>query len=137
MVILLMAVLSIAGTGDVALAQNPIVERLQSDISRAMDEGDAQLLFEQAARQIDISISGEEGLFSRAQATLVLRRFFSSFPPGGFDVTETSVSEGRLFILGIYRTSRDNDAFGVFVYLRVHDGTWELKELRIGTSESS
>ncbi len=124
-------------SGAVLHAQDPSADALQTAVVTAFNEGDAEMLFRTAAQQLDISVVGSSGLFSRAQATHVLERFFADYPPGGFILTEATDSDGRRLLLGDYAVQNSDDRFHVYVYLRIRNDAWEVKEVRIVGTEST
>jgi hypothetical protein len=104
---------------------------LLTSIAESMQEGEAPSLFDFAARQVDMSILGEDGLYSRSQGTHVLRRFFSEHPPIRFAFTEVNDSPQRRLLLGHYWAKRVESPFSVFIYIRKKGEIWEFTELRI------
>lgn len=104
-----------------------VLEKLE----QAIGDGNAEAVFENASRQIEVSILGDVALYSKAQAQQVVRKFFSEHPPDRFSFSDGSTAEQRRFAEGLYFGKRHKAPYRVFVYLRNADGLWELRELRI------
>ncbi|MCX7696697.1 MAG: DUF4783 domain-containing protein [Bacteroidales bacterium] len=66
-------------------------KNVNDGIRKAIATGDASQLATFFAPTIQLSIPGNKGEFSKVQAEILMKDFFSSYPPVSFEV----VSEGR------------------------------------------
>ena len=102
-----------------------------AQVERAFEEGDARGLLEGAADRVEIAVLEAPMLYSRAQATYVMRDFFRLHPPERFALQEAAQSDGSLFAPGLYWSMGQDGPFQVYVRLRQKARAWELREIRV------
>ena len=100
-------------------------------VTRFFAQGDADALMEHAGERVDVTLLGSSDLFSRSQATYVVRDFFRHFPPARLDLNETSATEGNWFAAGRYWYQNGDAPLSVYLRLSVSNSEWELREIRI------
>jgi hypothetical protein len=77
-----------------------------SDINKSIMLGDAQQLSKYLNSTVEMSVLGQEGYFSKAQAVSILSDFFKNNPPKDFTVKQGgSNSENTKFSIGTYTSS--------------------------------
>ena len=79
-----------AQTGDIVLSQ----------IKSAILSADAAGLADQTLYSVEIGLFGVGRYYSKGQATLLLKSFFSDFPPEDFSVTGSTRTPGAWFVEG-------------------------------------
>lgn len=100
-------------------------------IETSFRAGNPAALLAHAAEPIDIAIHGHGASYSRSQAALVLLDFFRRHPPAEVSFREEVASENRRSIVGHYLEVGAVEPSVVFVRLRVRDGRWEIRSIRI------
>ena len=99
-------------------------------IERAFRSGDVSGLLVHATEPLDLAIYGHGASYTRSQAALVLTDFFRRNPPAQVSFREEVAAEDRRSVIGQYATA-NSDPSAVFVRLRVRDGRWEIRSIRI------
>ena len=98
LVVLLSALLVV---GCVAKAENELTDR----VSTALRQSNHDLLACQFTDRISISINQETFLYSKTQATFVMREFFRQNPPTNFQYLHQGIMKsGRHYTLGVYQS---------------------------------
>lgn len=81
----------------------PNLYEVNDKISDAIRSGDASKLAECFAPTIQLSVPGKKGDFSRTQAEVIMRDFFSQYPPSSFTVNSEGKTSGtNFYTLGAY-----------------------------------
>ncbi len=81
----------------------PDVKAVNDKISDAIRSGDASKLAECFAPTIQLSVPGKKGDFSRTQAEIIMRDFFSQYPPSSFSINSEGKTSGtNFYTLGAY-----------------------------------
>ncbi|MEQ9103971.1 MAG: DUF4783 domain-containing protein [Rhodothermales bacterium] len=96
----------------------------------AVLQADAAALARQAAPTVEIALFGESKRYSRSQATLLLRTFFSDWPPDTFRLVDFTKTTSGWFLEGHYATVA-GDELRFYVRMRLTDGRWLIRELLI------
>lgn len=89
----------------VAQAQkNEVVEQVRE----AIKAGSAKELSKYLNQTVDVTIEGKLQNYSKAQAEFVLRDFFKTHAPNGFDIIHQGSSKGgQPFAIGEYKSGSD------------------------------
>lgn len=116
-----------AADGDKAVPDT-VVQR----VSSAVQAGDAQRLLTPAADWIEMSLFGTRTVYSRAQASYVLRDFFDQHPPEDLVLVDTTGAGTNFFLRGRLDPARGEQPLQVYVRLLRHEKKgWRLHEVRI------
>jgi hypothetical protein len=103
---------------------------ITENIAAALRAGNAKILASYFNSTIEITLPEKEGTFSKAQAEMVMKDFFSKNPPTSFDVNQKgSSSGGSQFIIGTYKTS--NKVFKTYLLLKQVDGQLLIQQLQL------
>ena len=74
-----------------------------SKLDSAFDQSNAEAIVSLAKDKVLINIQGKEGVYSKSQATLVLKEFFTGKSAGSFNFTfKGNESESGTFAIGSY-----------------------------------
>lgn len=74
-----------------------------SDISTAIKSGNAANVSKYFHSSVDLTIPASEGSYSKSQAELILKNFFTNNPPKSFTIKHQGASnDGSLFAIGTY-----------------------------------
>lgn len=76
------------------------------EVTTAIRNGDAQDVAKHFGANIDLQMPENEGTFSRNQAELILRNFFSRNIPESFTVSHQGSSrDGSVYVIGVYEAT--------------------------------
>lgn len=104
---------------------------IYDEISNALRSGDSKQVSTFFGNTLDMTISNQEDVYSKAQAELILKDFFSKNPPKSFIVNHKGSSkEGTLYAIGTLLTA-NGKSFRTSFYLKSSGGKYLLQELRI------
>ena len=100
------------------------------DIAEAIRKGDARQVAGFFDAKVDLALSSQEDVYSKAQAELLLKDFFSKNPPKTFTlVHKGSSKEGSLFAVGTL-SSTNGKTFRVSFVMKSVKGQNYIQELR-------
>lgn len=99
-------------------------------LERALASGNAEAAGRLFADRVELSLPGGSGVYSGAQATLVLGRFFDETPPQRFRFDHRMTAGGAVFASGRY-DAEDGASMTVQVRLVADGSTWTVRALRI------
>lgn len=101
------------------------------DFANAMRSGDANQVASYFGNTIDLTLLNQEDIYSKAQAELILRDFFSKNTPKSFSIVHRGSSqEGTMYGIGTLNTS-NSKTYRVSFYMKSVKGKNSLLELRI------
>ena len=101
------------------------------DIANSIRSGDAHHLATFFNSTIDLTIMDSENVYSKAQAELILKDFFSKNHPKSFNILHKGSSpEGTQYAIGQF-ISTNGKTFRTSFYFKNNDGKSVLLELRI------
>ena len=96
---------------------NPPAE-VSSEVSSAIRIGNSREVAKHFGSNVDLKFPGNEGTFSRNQAELIVRNFFSRNAPAAFSVQHQGPSrDGSLYVIGNYRT-KNGEAYRVYFLIK-------------------
>lgn len=102
---------------------------VSESIASAIRSGNSKVLSTYFNTTIEITLPGKEGTFSKVQAEMVMKDFFSKYPPSGFDVNQKgSSSGGSQFIIGTYKSN--NKIYKTYMLLKLVDGQLLIQQLQ-------
>ncbi len=105
-------------------------EDLNDKIARNMKEGNATELSHSFNNSIELSIMGKEETYSKIQAEMIIKDFFSKNQPSNFTITRKGVSDQTTrFINGKLETG--TGIFKVHILMKSNSGSFLITELRI------
>ncbi|MDR1681753.1 MAG: DUF4783 domain-containing protein [Prevotellaceae bacterium] len=91
--------------------------------------GDAQGLSEYFSETVEFDLLNDEGMYSKAQATLVLKRFFEKYAPKTFSFKHSSDKQPVKYAIGILQTQA-GDALRITVLVKEDNGI-KIQQMRI------
>ena len=111
-----------------ALVLSPLQDETVRDIGTAMKAGSSKELIKFCNNTVEIKIDGESSNYSKNQAEVILRDFFSKNPPKGFNyIHQGSSPEGLKYTIGRY--SHEKGAFRVVMFIKKIDDTYLIDTL--------
>ncbi len=99
-------------------------------LERALAQGRADGVRPLLADRVELSLPDGSGVYSGAQATLVLDRFFDDVPPRRFRFDHRMTAGGAVFASGRY-DAEDGASMTVQVRLAADGDRWTVRALRI------
>jgi len=107
---------------------------ISDDLSAAFKNGDANKIATHFTDPVDLSIPDNEGVFSKTQATQILKTFFSKNKPSNFKVVHNGNSKNNShYSIGNLTTSTGN--FRIYILYKKLKKSSSILELRIETEE--
>ena len=99
-------------------------------ITRAISTGDVNALGQYLDQTVEIAIPNQEDLYEKAEASAILKGFFSQHVPKAFSQVHQGTSKGNdsLYCIGNLTTS--NGTFRVYIYMHLQNGKLSIQELR-------
>ncbi len=105
-------------------------EKLINDISSSINTGNSSKISAHFAANVELSIPGNEGTFSKSQATVILRNFFNQNPPGNFSINHRGSSrDGSKYAIGTY-TSNDGKRYRAYFLIKKVSNNYMLHQLQ-------
>lgn len=109
-------------------AQNGIEE-----VINALRSGNSAQLSGHFAENVEVTLPDKSDSYSRAQAQLIVKDFFTNNGVKGFDLKHKGDSPGGHFCIGTLQTNAGN--FRTNVFMKVKNGKEEVKEIRFQSIE--
>lgn len=104
---------------------------IYDDISNSIRNGNANQLSTFFGNSIDLTILDKENIYSKAQAELILKDFFSKNPPKSFNILHKGSSpEGTHYVIG-HLIAVSGKIFRTSYHFKINDGKTILLELRL------
>ena len=98
------------------------------DVIGALRSGNAQELSKYVDDNIEISLPDKSDNYSRAQAIMVLKDFFSNNGVTGFDVQHKGENGGGQYCIGTLKTKSGN--YRTTVFMKTKNDKQVVKEIR-------
>jgi hypothetical protein len=100
------------------------------DIGAAIRSGDSRNIARYFNNNVDLTVFNQEEVYSKAQAEMVLRDFFTKNPPKSFTVIHKGVSkEGAKYAIGTLTTTSGQNIRTYFFVKEATGGSF-IQELR-------
>ena len=102
------------------------------EVINALKSGNAQELSKYIDDNIGISLPDKEDNYSKAQAVMVLKDFFSNNEVTGFEVQFKGENGGGQYCIGNLKTK--SGVYRTTVFMKTKDGKQVIKEIRFKSS---
>ncbi len=130
-IISILFVLVMAIPASIASVSEPPAGILES-VSAAIRAGNSKELAKYFSSSVEISLPEKEGTFSKAQAEMVMKDFFTKNPPVSFTVNQQgSSSGGSQFMIGSYKSG--GKVFRTYVLFKPVSGQLFIQQVEIET----
>jgi hypothetical protein len=107
---------------------------INDDITVAMRAGNANELSVFFNKNIDLNIPNNEGIFSKAQAELIIKDFFDHYTTSDFTILhQGSSKDGAKYSIGNLVT--DKGMFRVYYYMKKVEENYLIFELNLNEEE--
>jgi hypothetical protein len=109
-----------------AYSQNSEVTRITSSLST----GNSTMLSDLFLNNLDLSVTGNDNVYSKAQATQILRNFFAQNAATRFTIDHEGTSpNGDIYKIGTLSTKKGN--YRVTFYLKNESNRYMIKKLQV------
>lgn len=98
-------------------------------IAKYIRLGDAEKLSAWFDDSLEISIISNTSDSSKNQAKQILKAFFDSYSPRGFDITHTAGRSNMKYAIG--RLSAGGESFEVTIFVTFKQDTYKIQQLKI------
>jgi hypothetical protein len=99
------------------------------EIAAAIRSGDAAKLAAYFDNTVDITLPELEGTYSKSQAEMILRDFFTKNAPSSYVIDhEGSSDNGSIYMIGIYKSS--SSSYRVYILIKKITGTFYIQQLQ-------
>ncbi|MBK7029378.1 MAG: DUF4783 domain-containing protein [Bacteroidales bacterium] len=106
-----------------------IVPGVHENIASAIRSGNSKSLAIYFSSTVEITIPGKEGTFSKVQAEMVMKDFFSKIPPSSFVLDQKGNSVGgSQFIIGTYKSN--NQVYKAYILLKPIEGSMLIQQIQ-------
>ena len=100
------------------------------DVSDAIRSGKALQVSNFFSANVDLTILAQENIYTKAQAEVVLKDFFSKNAPKNFTILHQGTSkEGSMYAIGNYETAAGT-TYRTYFFIKVVSGKNFIQELR-------
>ncbi|MCX6270223.1 MAG: DUF4783 domain-containing protein [Bacteroidetes bacterium] len=97
-------------------------EDVQKEISNAIRVGNISELSRYFNTSVDLTVPGNENTFSKAQAELIMKDFFTKNPPLSFKINhQGSSKDGSLYFIGTYQTTTGKNFRTYYLIKKIGD----------------
>ncbi len=91
---------------------------ISEEVTQAIRTGSSRDLARYFGSNVDLAIPGNDGTYSKAQAELIMRNFFSDNRPESFEVNHKGTSrDGSPYVIGVYYTT-DNKSYRTYFLIK-------------------
>ncbi|MDD3876195.1 MAG: DUF4783 domain-containing protein [Bacteroidales bacterium] len=106
-------------------------EDVSSKVITAIRAGNARALSGHFHATIDLTLSDNDGTYSKSQAEMIVKDFFEKNPPASFSVSHQGSSRDEShFYIGTY-VSRTQDQFRIYFLLKSFSDKLLIQQLQI------
>lgn len=99
------------------------------NISLAIQTGNAAQVAKYFDNTVSITVFNSEGSYSKAQAEMVLKDFFSKNPPRSFKIIHKgNSSEGSQYAIGTLLSNKGS--FRTYIYIKKKGSSYLIQEIR-------
>lgn len=105
------------------------VPGIHENIASAIRAGNAKQLATYFNSAVEITLPGKEGTFSKGQAELVMKDFFTRTPPSSFILEQKGGSSGgSQFLIGTYKSQ--NKIFKAYILMKPVEGQLLIQQIQ-------
>jgi hypothetical protein len=101
-----------------------------SAITKAISDGNADVLGQYFDSNLEVAVLDKEEMYSKTEAVKVVKDFFSKNKPTSFSQVHRGASKGQDSQYCIGNLVASSGTFRVYVYMKVTGGKYLIQELR-------
>ena len=103
---------------------------IYEEISNAIRSGNTKEVVKYFDANVDLTILTQEDVYSKAQAELIIKDFFTKNTPKSFTLLHKGTSkEGAMYAIGNLVTTQGS-TFRTYFFIKQNAGKYYIKELR-------
>ncbi len=110
------------GLSSILFAQN-------ENINLALKTGNTTELLKNCSSNVELIFDNKEGVYSKSQASMILKDFFAKNKPSAFSITHEGGKEGAKYVIGQLVTS--NGDYRVHYFIKKENSKSFVYQLRI------
>jgi len=103
------------------------------EINKALKNGDYKIITENMNETVELVILEKENIYSRTHAEQILKQFFKTHQPIGFEILHNGGSKKSQYYIGTLKTKRKN--YRVYYLLKIKESESLIYQLRIESDE--
>lgn len=121
-------------TLNVLFVSTNVVAGITDEISTAIKTGNSKELSKYFASNVDLTLPGYEGVYSKAQAELIVKEFFNKNTPKSFSIIHQGASkDGSQYSIG--NLVSGNGKYRTYFLLKKSADKFVIQQLRFETEE--
>lgn len=98
-------------------------------IAKAFETGNVAELSQYIDENIDLTVESTEGIYSKAQAKVILQKFFSENSPGVFKIQHEGTSGSSKYVIG--NLTVNGKSFRIYFLFKTTNSVTTIQRLRI------
>ncbi|MBL7892364.1 MAG: DUF4783 domain-containing protein [Bacteroidia bacterium] len=102
---------------------------INDDIANAIKSGNSKTLASWFTDNVDLKVLDQEDVYSKAQAELIVKDFFTKHPVKTFSIAHKSSKNGSQFAIGTLETT--NGKYRVYFLLKKSAEKLQIQQFRI------
>ncbi len=118
-----------------ALAGASFIQEIPKEIPESFNKGNSRELARHFNNNIELFVLGNEDVYSKSQAEIILRDFFAANTPVKFELLHKGGKESSLYAIGNLETIHGN--FRIYFLLKLKDEAYLIHLLRIEIVEDA
>lgn len=102
-----------------------------SEIAKAINSGNVDALSSFFDENVELTLLDDDGLYGKAQATQLVKRFLSTNQPNSFKLVHQGTNNSGLYYCIGDMATKNGETFRVCYYLKEIDGKYVIQEFGI------
>ena len=100
------------------------------DVSNSLNKGEVSNVIKYFDKVVDITINNEQSTYSKSQAEMVVKNFFTKNPIRSFLVRHkgTAASDNSVFLIGELKTV--NGMYRVYIFFKQKEKSYLLQQIK-------
>ncbi len=105
-------------------------DSMAREIAQAIRQGNAREVAKHFGQNVDLTLPGSEGTFSKSQAEIILRNFFSRNVPTALSIPHQGTSrDGSIYVIGTLQT-RGGQSYRTYFLLKKVSDNFQLHQIQ-------
>ncbi len=113
----------------------PVPDKVPPEIVTAFKTGNYRELGRRFNNSVELVVLENENVYSKTQAEIIIKDFFSKYPPVGFVVRHEESREGLCYAIG--RLTTKQGSFRVVILLKTKGEEVTINQLRIEKDDTA
>ena len=105
---------------------------VSSKIASAIKAGDAKELAAYFHSNIELTVLENDGTYSKSQAEIIIKDFFTKYPPKDFSINHNGSSKDlSQFFIGSYKTTNQQKSYRIYFLMKSLSNKMLIQQLQI------